>query len=1327
MDAAQTNTKKIALFLATALLLAAPIHGYAQPTLTPSATTATLGNQPCNDSQSLSLTSSDGTTAITFTVAVNYTNAANDPTSGSWVYASLTGGPSTSTSTAVAFTTGKTGATLNIGLNRTLFVASDSAEVDLTPTGPAGVSTAVIKIAVYYVQSLGCPGGGGASLTNGSITVTPGSLSLTAGLGNEQQATLTIQNNSNQTFTFAPGVSNGTVGTAPNTVTWLTVSENSTVLQANGSTPVTVTANAGQLTSTGTYTGYVTITPSQSQYGTGVQIPVTFVVSGSGSGTGTSSGTLTLNGATSNVANLTFTYTAGSQSPQTLVGIQDSAPGANSYSYQVSTTSGGNWLLANFTTSGSTYGLLASSSQASVTISMSNALTSPATGAYQGSVALTSSSGSTATINVTLYVNTTGAATGITVTPGVVFVFPSVAANSSGLESQQFSVSASAGITMETATPVGAPGSWFNMEQTSSNGNAQFFTVYANPAGLVAGLYYAAISITSGGTQAGTTTILIVLPVGQAGSGGGTTTANAAAQPTLLYFQQQEGSSYWTGGQEAQTVTITGAQGTQWGATVVYGTGAANWLNFDSPVNGTGTFGSGPASLVVDLYNGIGSLPSSSTPYTATITLSSNGTAFATVSVSLLVTPSNVPVLLGKPALSTFSSSSGSVSAAQTVSVVGSDNPGSTTSPTITVGTPTVNWITATASGNSLTLTANPSNMSTGLYAGIVPVTSTAYSNGLNFPVVLVVNGGAAQSGPLTLSTSSIPFTNVTASTSQTLNVTATTATSFTASTSLQTCTGNNWLAISPSGSLSASSTNTPITVTVSPSGITSGTTCNGTISLATASTTQTVSVSMAVGVSGSGGNVTVTPATMSFAYTPGQAAPGSQSATILSASGTSGIGFAVSTSASWLTTNATSSQQTPFTLTVSVVPGSLAASTTPYQGTVTITPNGGAAMTISVSFTITAEPTVTATPTTINLSYQVGGTSPTGTISVSAGGATANFTAVAASTAGWLAVSPGSGTTATSGTNNLTVSLVPSVLATLLPNATGNPYTGTVTVSGTSPAIGTTIVNVSLNITAPLPTITGITNAASGVATTVEALAPGEIISIYANPANPIGPSTLVQLNSTTCPSPCTQVPTTMGGVTVTFQPIGVAAPLIFVSAGQINAIVPYQAAGIANLSVGVKYLGQTSNFFPVTLTGTAPGIFTANSQGTGQGAIAQVDAKGNPQGINSAANPAQRGWYILLYLTGEGVVTPAATTGGVTQVSATPPLTPVPVSGAPTVLIGNQPATVSWYGEAPGDVSGVLQVDVLVPQSVSSGPQTLSVSLGTASSQAGVTVAIQ
>jgi uncharacterized protein (TIGR03437 family) len=418
-----------------------------------------------------------------------------------------------------------------------------------------------------------------------------------------------------------------------------------------------------------------------------------------------------------------------------------------------------------------------------------------------------------------------------------------------------------------------------------------------------------------------------------------------------------------------------------------------------------------------------------------------------------------------------------------------------------------------------------------------------------------------------------------------------------------------------------------------------------------------------------------------------------------------------------WLTTNVTSAQA-PYTLSVSVVPGSLAASSTPYQGTVTITPNGGTAQVINVSLTVTSIATVTATPTTINLTYQVGGTSPTSTIQVSGGGSAANFTAAAASSGGWLLVSPGSGTTPNSGTSNLSVSLASSALASLLPSTT--PYTGTITVSGSSPATGTTIINVSLSITAPLPTITGIANAASGSSI---AFSPGEIISIYANAANPIGPptSSFTTLDSTG------KVATTLGGVQVIFLPIGVPAPLTFVSAGQINCVVPYQTAGIANLSVEIKYLGQTSNAFPITLAATAPGIFSANGSGTGQAAVAQYNTAGNYAGVNSASNPASKGWYLVIYMTGEGVVNPAATTGSVTQVSATPPITPQPYY-VPVVLIDNQPATVAFYGEASGFVSGVLQVNVLVPQTTThTGPVNLSISLGSASSQANITVSLQ
>lgn len=1316
MDAAQTNIKKIVLFLATALWLMTPVHGYAQPVLATSTTAVSIGSSSCNEFQNILLTSSGA--AIPFTVQVQYPNGTNPSlgdANGNWLYTTISGSGETSTGATFSSTTGTSGVSLQVGLNRSIGAVTDTGQVLITPTNsPASTP---VTLTVYYAQNTSCGGNTGSS-SNGFITITPGNIAVTAGLGGQQSQTATIQNLTGSPMTFAYAVSGGT---------WLSASANSTTISPNGTAPVNITGDASKVSSTGTYNGLLTITP-QSGFGTALNIPVTFVVtSGSGGGGGGgSTGTLTLNGASSNTYNTTFSFVEPNAPGGQCVLIQDTAAGADSYYFQVSTTTGGNWLFANFNTSGTIVGLLAASSNACVDLTLSNVANSLPSGAYQGSVALTSSSGATASINVTLYVSA-GSAPGITVVPGLIYAFPNVAVNSSTLQQQQFTITAASGYVLGTAGVSSAPG-WFTMSTPTASGSTEFFTVTANPTGLTAGVYTATITMNSSGTMGGTTAILVVLPVGQAGAvtgtGGGGVTSLVA--PSSLAFQQQLGTSFWTGGQEAQTISITGVQGTQWSAGIIYGSGGTGWLNFDSPTGGSGTFGSGPASLVVDLFNGVSSLAASTTPYTATIDITTPGGTFS-VGVTVLVTAGNSPVLLGKPALTTFSSSSGSSAISQTITVVGSDNTGSTSSPLITAGTPTAAWLTATTSGNSMTITANPSSLSTGVYSGTIQVTASAYASAINYPVVLIVNGGGGGTftGPLTLGTTSLSFTNVTGQLSQTLNVSAASSTSVTAFVSLQSCAGSNWLGISPGGSLTVGSTNLAITVTVSPSGISNGTTCEGTISLETASATQTVSVSMTVGASSGGGNVTVSPLSMTFAYTQGQAVPAAQTATIVNAiSGTASIPFTITTAVqgggtNWLQVSVTSSS-TPLTspgFSVSVVPGSLGAGT--FNGTVTISPTGGTAQVINVSLTVTAVPVVTATPTTLSLSYLVGGTSPTAAIQVSGGGSAAAFTATAASGAGWLQVSPTSGTTPNTGTFNLTASVVPAVLSTLVPG----PYTGTITVAGTSPATGTTIVNLTLNVTAPLPTITGVTNAASGAS---GAISPGEIISIYANASNPIGPTPLVQLNSTTCPSPCTQVPATMGGVTVTFLPLGVQAPLIFVSAGQINAVVPYQVATAgSSQSVEVKYLGQTSNAFPVTVATTAPGIFTSNLSGSGPAAVGQYSPAG-AYTINSASAQALPGYILVIYLTGEGVVIPAATSGSVTQVSSTLPLTPQPVS-APTVSIDNQPATLTFYGEAPGFVSGLLQINVLVPTTTHTGAVSLSVTLGSASSQAGVTVYVQ
>ena len=64
-----------------------------------------------------------------------------------------------------------------------------------------------------------------------------------------------------------------------------------------------------------------------------------------------------------------------------------------------------------------------------------------------------------------------------------------------------------------------------------------------------------------------------------------------------------------------------------------------------------------------------------------------------------------------------------------------------------------------------------------------------------------------------------------------------------------------------------------------------------------------------------------------------------------------------------------------------------------------------------------------------------------------------------------------------------------------------------------------------------------------------------------------------------------------------------GVVAPVLYVSAGQANAVAPYAVAGRGSTQVMVESYGQTS--MPVTLPVVVanPGLFTANASGRGRG----------------------------------------------------------------------------------------------------------------------------
>jgi len=206
------------------------------------------------------------------------------------------------------------------------------------------------------------------------------------------------------------------------------------------------------------------------------------------------------------------------------------------------------------------------------------------------------------------------------------------------------------------------------------------------------------------------------------------------------------------------------------------------------------------------------------------------------------------------------------------------------------------------------------------------------------------------------------------------------------------------------------------------------------------------------------------------------------------------------------------------------------------------------------------------------------------------------------------------------------------------------------------------------------------------------------------------IGPAQLVQYT----PGPNGQVPTTAGGVSVYVN--GVAAPVLYASANQVAAVVPFGINGsLAQLFV--QYENSTSAPFNVSVASQIPAIFTLNGSGTGQAAA--INNKDG--GINGAARPAKVGEFVQLYITGAGQTSPAGSDGAINAV----PL-PRPV-GEVKVTIGGQNATFNFAGGAPGSVQGVIQVNALIPAGITVGNAVpVVVQVGTSNSQPGVTLAV-
>ena len=360
------------------------------------------------------------------------------------------------------------------------------------------------------------------------------------------------------------------------------------------------------------------------------------------------------------------------------------------------------------------------------------------------------------------------------------------------------------------------------------------------------------------------------------------------------------------------------------------------------------------------------------------------------------------------------------------------------------------------------------------------------------------------------------------------------------------------------------------------------------------------------------------------------------------------------------------------------------------YQPLMVTNSAGQASIHIVVAPASTAAPALSLSQNTLTFSYIAGTAAPAAAMIgvTNAGGGFLVWSAAAG--APWLALTPSSAT--------LMLTANPSGLV-------PGTYHSTVTLTAAGASNSPQTVSVTLTVSTAI-VITSVTNAASSVS---GAIVPSEIVSIK---GAGLGPATGVSFTLNASGG----VDTTLAGTRVFIG--GIAAPLTYVSAGQINAIVPYELTGQSQASVQVTTQYQSAQLAqPLTVASAAPGIFTGAATGSGQILAANQDGT-----YNSSGNPAAKGSYVTMYFTGGGLTNPPGTTGSVngtvlkflTQlVSAT---------------VGGESATVTFAGAAPGLVDGVMQLNLrLAPGAASGTAQPVVLTIGGIAGTNAGTIAVQ
>ncbi len=424
--------------------------------------------------------------------------------------------------------------------------------------------------------------------------------------------------------------------------------------------------------------------------------------------------------------------------------------------------------------------------------------------------------------------------------------------------------------------------------------------------------------------------------------------------------------------------------------------------------------------------------------------------------------------------------------------------------------------------------------------------------------------------------------------------------------------------------------------------------------------------------------------------------APGGSTSTTFTTNGPITIKLA---NASWLTTTSAQSSTTAgYTTTITAKAGSSMAAAA-YNGTVTVSGSSFAPdnKPIAVTLNVTTQPIAQASSSSLSFNAAQGTAAQTTNVAVTDAGegtlTVSGVTAAAASSGTWLS--------ATTVNGGIAVKADPTGLA-------PDIYTGTVTVASNG-INGNIVIPVELTVAAQGPPVAfagGVVN--NGTFGSGEALAQGDIAAVFGS-----------QFDFDAAQS-ASGLPllTTLDGVQVMVN--GVAAPLYYVSSGQINFEIPINAAAGGG-TVQVVRNGTLGNLIYLDIAAQAP-RFIVYDGGYGIMTTPQAVLTGIP------SHPVNIGDTIVIYTIGLGPTTPPVPSG-----TASPSATLATVPGVTQVCFGVESlfhqapcATPLFVGLTPNFV-GLYQINVTIPPGIASGSSTMSLILENNIASDSVLLAVQ